>query len=124
MPLFHSARDGSVRLGSARFTYPQQFSTALEWEGLFTCHYWWAASTAVTPERLFNSVSLHRALAGSAPWLLTRGTSVLPKQTTKQPFLVVYKKVRSFKTVAFEPLILADLNLVGLLCLVCQVCTQ
>ncbi len=57
-----------------------------------------AASTAVTPEKRFNSASLHHALAGSAPRLSMRGTSVLPQQTTKQTFLV-----RSFKTVAFDP---------------------
>ncbi len=76
-----------VQLGSARFAFPLQFSTALEWAGLFTCRYSCAASTAVSPEKLFNSASLNQALDGSAPRLSTRGTSVLPKETTKQPFL-------------------------------------
>ncbi len=98
-----SGRFSTAWLGLARFGFPLQFSTALEWARLFKCCYWWAASTAVTPERLFHSVSLHQALAGSAPWLSTRGMSVLPQQTTKQPFLVVNKKVRSFKIVAFDP---------------------
>ncbi len=95
MVLFHCVvRLGSARLSSARFAFPLQFSTALEWAGLFTCRYSCIASTAVTPEKLFNSVSLHHALAGSAPRLSTRGTSVLAQQTTKQPFLVVKRKVR------------------------------
>ncbi len=37
----------------------------------------------MTPEKRLNSASLHQALAGSAPRLSIRGTSVLPKQTTK-----------------------------------------
>ncbi len=54
MALFHctvrfgTARYGTVRLSSGRFAFPLQFSTALEWAGLFTCHYSCAASTAVT----------------------------------------------------------------------------
>ncbi len=54
LALFHcmvrygSARLGTVRLSSGRFAFPLQFSTALEWAGLFTCHYSCAASTAVT----------------------------------------------------------------------------
>ncbi len=40
--------------------------------------------------RLFNSP--HQALAGSAPWLSTRGTSVLPQQTTKQLFFWLIQK--------------------------------
>ncbi len=40
------------------------------------CRYSSATSTAMTPEKLFNSASLHQALAGSAPRLSTRGTSV------------------------------------------------
>ncbi len=85
---YDSARHGSeqARLSSARFAFPLQFSTALEWAGLFTYRYSCAASTAVTAEKLFHSASLHHALAGSAPWLSTRGMSVLPQQTTKQPF--------------------------------------
>ncbi len=79
------------------------FSTALEWTGLFTCRYSCAASTAVTPEKLFHSASLHQALAGSAPRLSMRGTYVFPQQTTKQPFFGCQKKVCSFKTVAFDP---------------------
>ncbi len=74
----------SEQHGTARFVFSLQFSTALEWAGLFTCHYICAASTAMTPEKLLNSASLHHALAGSAPRLLTRGQSVLPQQTTKQ----------------------------------------
>ncbi len=92
MALFHcvvrlgSVQNGTARLSSARFAFPLQFSTTLEWAGLFTCRYSCAASTAVTPEKLFNSASLHHALAGSAPRLSTRGQSVLPQKTTKQPF--------------------------------------
>ncbi len=54
MALFHcmvrygSARLGTVRLSSGRFAFPPQFSTAIEWAGLFTRHYNCAASTAVT----------------------------------------------------------------------------
>ncbi len=110
---------GTVQNGTAQFAFPMQFSTALEWTGLFTCRYSCAASTAVTPEKLFHSASLHHALAGSAPRLSTRGTSVLPQQTTKQPFLVVKKGaliqnscVRSFAGCA-------DLNLAGL-CVSCR----
>ncbi len=47
--------NGMTRLGMAWFAFPLQFSTALEWAGLFTCCYSCAASTAVTPEKLFNS---------------------------------------------------------------------
>ncbi len=106
MVLFHCVvRLGTVQNGTVRvgFVFPLQFSTALEWVGLFTCRYSCAASTAVTPEKLFNSASLHHALAGSAPRLSMRGQSVLPQQTTKQPFFCWLKKVRSFKTVAFDP---------------------
>ncbi len=85
-PLCGTTRLGTVQNSSARFAFPLQFSTALEWAGLFTCRYSCAASTAVTPEKLLNSASLHHALAGSAPWLSTRGTSVLLQQTTKQTF--------------------------------------
>ncbi len=67
-----------------RFVFPLQFSTALEWAGLFTCRYSCAASTPMTPEKLFHSVSPHQALAGSAPRLSTRGTSALTQQTMKQ----------------------------------------
>ncbi len=45
---FGTARYGTVRLSSGRFAFPLQFSTAIEWAGLFTCHYNCAASTAVT----------------------------------------------------------------------------
>ncbi len=54
MALFHcmvrygSARLGTVRLSSGRFAFPPQFSTAIEWVGLFTRRYNCAASTAVT----------------------------------------------------------------------------
>ncbi len=42
---------GTVRFGTAQFgsvAFPQQFSTAIEWAGLFTRRYNCAASTAVT----------------------------------------------------------------------------
>ncbi len=51
MALFHCmVRYGSARLSSGRFAFnfPLQFSTAIEWAGLFTCCYSCAASTAVT----------------------------------------------------------------------------
>ncbi len=54
MALFHcmvrygSAWLGMVQLSSGRFVFPLQFSTALEWAGLFTRRYNCAASTAVT----------------------------------------------------------------------------
>ncbi len=56
MALFHCmVRYGSARLGtvqvwlsSGRFAFPPQFSTAIEWAGLFTRRYNCAASTAVT----------------------------------------------------------------------------
>ncbi len=49
MPLFHCmVRYGTVRLSSGRFAFPPQFSTAIEWAGLFTRRYNYAASTAVT----------------------------------------------------------------------------
>ncbi len=47
--------------------------------------------------RLFHSTSSHQALAGSAPRLSTRGTSVFPQQITKQTFCGWCKKVRLFK---------------------------
>ncbi len=43
-----TARYGTVRLSSGRFAFPPQFSTAIEWAGLFTRRYNCAASTAVT----------------------------------------------------------------------------
>ncbi len=43
-----SVRYGTVRLSSGRFAFPLQFSTAIEWAGLFTHRYNCAASTAVT----------------------------------------------------------------------------
>ncbi len=45
---FGTACYGTVRLSSGRFAFPLQFSTALQWAGLFMCHYSCAASTAVT----------------------------------------------------------------------------
>ncbi len=45
---YGSARYGTVRLSSGRFAFPPQFSTAIEWAGLFTRRYNCAASTAVT----------------------------------------------------------------------------
>ncbi len=65
--------------------------------------------------RLFPSASRHQALAGSAPRLSTRGTSVPPQQTTNCYFVVDTKRcvclnkscVRSFAGCA-------DLNLAGL----------
>ncbi len=45
---FGTARYGTVRLSSGRFAFPPQFSTAIEWAGLFTRRYNCAASTAVT----------------------------------------------------------------------------
>ncbi len=54
LALFHcmvrygSVRLGTVRLSSGRFAFPPQFSTAIEWAGLFTRRYNCAASTAVT----------------------------------------------------------------------------
>ncbi len=39
---------GSVRLSSGQLAFPPQFSTAIEWAGLFTRRYNCAASTAVT----------------------------------------------------------------------------
>ncbi len=45
---FGTARYGTVRLSSGQFAFPLQFSTALEWAGLFTRRYSGAASTAVT----------------------------------------------------------------------------
>ncbi len=43
-----TVRYGMVRLSSGRFAFPPQFSTAIEWAGLFTRRYNCAASTAVT----------------------------------------------------------------------------
>ncbi len=45
---FGTARYGTVRLSSGWFAFPLQFSTAIEWAGLFTRRYNCAASTAVT----------------------------------------------------------------------------
>ncbi len=39
---------GTVRLSSGRFAFPPQFSTAIDWVGLFTHHYNCATSTALT----------------------------------------------------------------------------
>ncbi len=44
----------SARLSTARHAFPLQFSTALEWAGLFISHYSCATSTAMTPEKLFS----------------------------------------------------------------------
>ncbi len=41
-------RLGTVQHSSGRFAFPPQFSTAIEWAGLFTRRYNCAASTAVT----------------------------------------------------------------------------
>ncbi len=45
-PLHGTARYGTAQFGSVAF--PPQFSTAIEWAGLFTRRYNCAASTAVT----------------------------------------------------------------------------
>ncbi len=47
MVRFGTARYGTVRLSSGRFAFPLQFSTAIEWAGLFTRRYNCAASTTV-----------------------------------------------------------------------------
>ncbi len=47
-PLHGTVQFGTVRLSSGRFAFPLQFSTAIEWAGLFTRRYNSAASTAVT----------------------------------------------------------------------------
>ncbi len=44
---FGAARYGTVRLSSERVAFPLQFSTAIEWAGLFTHRYNCAASTAL-----------------------------------------------------------------------------
>ncbi len=43
---FSTAWYGTVRLSSGRFVFPLQFSTAIEWAGLFTRRYNCAASTS------------------------------------------------------------------------------
>ncbi len=48
---FGTARYGTAQLSSGRFAFPLQFSTALEWAGLFTCRYICATSTAVTSSK-------------------------------------------------------------------------
>ncbi len=59
----------------ARFAFPLQFSTALEWAGLYT--------------------SPHQALAGSVPRLSMRGTICTSSTDHENShFLVVKKKVR------------------------------
>ncbi len=50
---YGTARYGTVRLSSGRFAFPPQFSTAIEWAGLFTRRYNCAASTAVTSSFFF-----------------------------------------------------------------------
>ncbi len=47
-PLHGTVRFGTARLSSGWFAFPPQFSTAIEWAGLFTRRYNCAASTAVT----------------------------------------------------------------------------
>ncbi len=50
-PLHGTVRLGTVRYGTAQLgsvAFPPQFSTAIEWAGLFTRRYNCAASTAVT----------------------------------------------------------------------------
>ncbi len=47
-PLHGTIRFGTARYGTAQFAFPLQFSTAIEWVGLFTRRYNCAASTAVT----------------------------------------------------------------------------
>ncbi len=42
---FGTARYGTVRLSSGRFAFPPQFSTAIEWAGLFTRRYNCATSS-------------------------------------------------------------------------------
>ncbi len=49
---FGTARYGTVWLSSGRFAFPLQFSTAIEWAGLFTRRYNCAASTAVTSSQM------------------------------------------------------------------------
>ncbi len=46
----HTARYGTARFGSGRFAFPPQFSTALEWAGLFTCRYSCVASHINVPQ--------------------------------------------------------------------------
>ncbi len=55
-------------------------SHLFKWENL---HNWWLTKYFFAPLyiRPFPSASRHQALAGSAPRLSTRGTSVLPQQT-------------------------------------------
>ncbi len=96
--LFHcvvwlgSVRFRTTQFSSARFVFPLQFSISLEWAGLFTFRYSCTVSTTMTPEKRFHSMSLHQALTGSAPQLSTRGQTVLPQQSMKQPFLGLLKE--------------------------------
>ncbi len=121
-PLRGTTQLSTVRLGLARFAFSLQFSTALEWVGLFTYRYSCATSTALTPEKLFHSTSLHQALSGSTPRLSTRGMSVLPQQTTKQPFFWLLKKGALIQNSCIQSFAgCADLNLAGLFCLVSQI---
>ncbi len=60
---YGTVQHGSVRYGTAQFrsfVFPLQFSTAIEWAGLFTRRYNCAASTAVTSSRMRHKKTLNK----------------------------------------------------------------
>ncbi len=100
-----------AQLGSGRFAFPLQFSTALEWAGLFTCCYSCAASTAVTPEKLFITSRWIRSSAINERNVCTSSTD------NETAIFWLFKKGALIQNSCVR----SDLNLAGLLCLVLQV---
>ncbi len=111
-------QNGTERVSSARFVFPLQFSTTLEWAGLFTCRYSCAASTDVTPEIFLipRRSSLSRWIRSSAINERTVCTSSTDNKTAI--FWLLKERCAHSKQLRS---ILRCLCLAGLLCLVPQI---
>ncbi len=90
--LFHCM----VRLGLVQFGLYFHCSLVPLYSGRGYTHNGWPRD-----EKRFHSASPHQDLAGSAPRLSTRGTSVLPLQTQNRHFLVVEKRCIRSKQLRF-----------------------
>ncbi len=113
-----TAQYGTARLGLALFAFPLQFSTALEWAGLFTCHC--AASTSVTPEKPFS----FRVTPLSSHWIRSSAINerdVCTSSTDNETLFVVKKGALIQNSCIWSFAGCAYLNLAGLLCFVSQV---
>ncbi len=86
---FGTARYGTVRLSSGRFAFPPQFSTTIEWAGLFTRRYNCAASTAVTSSKTRHKQTHNKERRRNSV-LHSRHVDVLTAMERSMRMLVIY----------------------------------